>query len=151
MNSDRAVLAFAGLVVLVNIALGYLVSPYWFLLTAFAGLNMLQLSLTGFCPAAIVFRRLGLKRGVGSSERRRTGEFAAGPDQAESPISAGGRRRQATMAAALARSSGQNPTLGAHGMSQIAEFPPSSGRAGTAGIGRTPDFRRRKGAPHLRP
>ena len=64
MNFDRAVLAFAGLVVFFSVALGYLVSPYWFLLTAFAGLNMLQSSMTGFCPAAIVFRRLGLKCGV---------------------------------------------------------------------------------------
>ncbi|HKN31046.1 MAG TPA: DUF2892 domain-containing protein [Roseiarcus sp.] len=64
MNLDRAVLAFAGLVVLISGALGYVVSPYWFLLTAFAALNMLQSSFTGFCPAAIVFRRLGLKRGV---------------------------------------------------------------------------------------
>lgn len=64
MNLDRAVLAFAGLVVFFSVALGYLVSPYWFLLTAFAGLNMLQSSITGFCPAAIVFRRFGLKGGV---------------------------------------------------------------------------------------
>jgi hypothetical protein len=63
MNIDRAVLAFAGMVVLVSLALGWLVSPYWLLLTAFAGLNMLQASFTGFCPAAIVFRKLGLKTG----------------------------------------------------------------------------------------
>ena len=42
MNLDRVVLAFAGLVVLVSVALGYWVSRSWFLLTAFAGLNMLQ-------------------------------------------------------------------------------------------------------------
>ena len=64
MNLDRAVLAFAGLVVLVSVALGYLVSPYWLLLTAFAGLNMIQSSFSGSCPAAFVFRRLGFKRGV---------------------------------------------------------------------------------------
>ena len=63
MNIDRAVLAFAGCVVLVSLALGWLVSPYWFLLTAFAGLNMLQASFTGFCPAALVFRKLGLRSG----------------------------------------------------------------------------------------
>ena len=40
MNLDRAVLAFAGLIVLASLALGYWVSPYWFLLTAFAGVNM---------------------------------------------------------------------------------------------------------------
>jgi hypothetical protein len=63
MNIDRAVLGFAGLVVLVSVALGHFVSPYWFLLTAFAGLNMLQASVTGFCPAAMIFRKLGLSSG----------------------------------------------------------------------------------------
>ena len=63
MNIDRAVLAFAGLVVLTSLALGILFSPYWFLLTAFAGINMLQAAFTGFCPAAIVFRKLGVKAG----------------------------------------------------------------------------------------
>jgi len=63
MSLDRAVLAFAGCMVLASLALGYFVSPWWFLLTAFAGLNMLQSSLTGFCPAAIVFKKLGAKPG----------------------------------------------------------------------------------------
>ncbi len=63
MNVDRAVLVFAGIVVLVSLALAWIVSPYWVLLTAFAGLNMLQAAFTGFCPAAIVFRKLGLKGG----------------------------------------------------------------------------------------
>ena len=64
MNIDKAVLAFAGCVVLLGLALGWLVQPYWFLLTAFAGLNMLQAAFTGFCPAALVFRKLGCKPGV---------------------------------------------------------------------------------------
>ncbi|MDP2621062.1 MAG: DUF2892 domain-containing protein [Hyphomicrobiales bacterium] len=64
MSVDRAVMAFAGCVVLVSLALGWWVSPYWFLLTAFAGLNMLQASFTGFCPAAIVFKKLGFRPGV---------------------------------------------------------------------------------------
>jgi len=63
MNVDRAVLAFAGVVVLVSLLLAWSVSPYWLLLTAFAGLNMVQAALTGFCPAAIVFRKLGFKSG----------------------------------------------------------------------------------------
>ncbi len=63
MNVDRAVLAFAGLIVLSSLVLAWFVSPYWLLLTAFAGLNMLQASFTGFCPAAIVFRKIGLKAG----------------------------------------------------------------------------------------
>ena len=53
MNLDRAVLAFAGCVVLLSLALGYYVSEYWFLLTAFAGANMLQASITGFCIPVI--------------------------------------------------------------------------------------------------
>lgn len=63
MNIDRAVLAFAGLVVLAGLVLAQAESPWWLLLTAFAGLNMLQAAFTGFCPAAILFRRLGLKPG----------------------------------------------------------------------------------------
>ena len=57
-------MTIAGFVVLVSLALGYYVSSYWFLLTAFAGLNMIQASMTGFCPAALVFKKLGCKSGV---------------------------------------------------------------------------------------
>jgi hypothetical protein len=63
MTVDKAVLAFAGMMVLVSIALAYFVSPWWFLLTAFVGLNMLQASFTGFCPAAIAFKRMGIPAG----------------------------------------------------------------------------------------
>jgi hypothetical protein len=63
MNIDRAVLAFAGIVVLLSLSLAWYVSPYWLALTAFAGLNMLQAAFTGFCPAALVFKKLGLKEG----------------------------------------------------------------------------------------
>jgi hypothetical protein len=63
MALDRAVLLFAGCVVLLSVTLGYFVSPYWFLLTAFAGFNMIQSSFTGFCPAAMVFKLLGAKEG----------------------------------------------------------------------------------------
>ena len=67
MNVDKAVLMFAGFVVLLGLALGYTVSPYWYLLTAFAGVNMFQASITGFCPAAIVFKELGLRDGCAFS------------------------------------------------------------------------------------
>ena len=63
MNLDRAVLTFAGVMVLLSAALAWLVSPYWLLLTAFVGLNLIQAAFTGFCPAAILFRKLGLKAG----------------------------------------------------------------------------------------
>ncbi len=63
MNVDRAVFIFAGSVLLLSLALTWLVSPYWLLLAAFVGLNMIQAAFTGFCPAAIVFRKLGVKEG----------------------------------------------------------------------------------------
>ncbi len=63
MNLDRAVLALAGTMVLVSVVLTWVVSPYWLLLTAFVGLNMLQAAFTGFCPAAIIFEKLGVKSG----------------------------------------------------------------------------------------
>ncbi|MCK1453635.1 DUF2892 domain-containing protein [Bradyrhizobium sp. 35] len=67
MNVDKAVLAFAGFVVLLGLALGTYVNAYWYLLTAFAGLNMLQASFTGFCPAAMIFKKLGLRGGCAFS------------------------------------------------------------------------------------
>jgi hypothetical protein len=63
MNIDRAVMAFAGVMILASVALAYFVSPMWLLLTAFVGVNMLQASFTGFCPAAMIFGKLGLKSG----------------------------------------------------------------------------------------
>lgn len=63
MNVDRAVFAFAGAVLLVSLALVWLVSPYWLLLSAFVGLNMFQAAFTSFCPAAMVFKKLGLRTG----------------------------------------------------------------------------------------
>ncbi len=63
MNVDRAVFVFAGSVLLISLVLTLLVSPYWLLLAAFVGLNMIQAAFTGFCPAAMVFRKLGLKAG----------------------------------------------------------------------------------------
>lgn len=64
MSIDNAVLAFAGVVVLAGLLLGLLVNPWWFLLTAFAGANMIQAAFTGLCPAAMVFKALGLKPGA---------------------------------------------------------------------------------------
>ena len=63
MNVDRAVLSLAGTVILVSALLSALVSTWWLLLTAFVGLNLLQSSVTGVCPAATIFRRLGLSTG----------------------------------------------------------------------------------------
>jgi hypothetical protein len=63
MNVDKAVFVFAGVVVLAGLILGVALSPYWLLLSALAGLNMIQAAFTGFCPAAMLFKMLGLKPG----------------------------------------------------------------------------------------
>ncbi len=63
MSLERAVMAFAGVMVLISVALTQLLSPWWWLLTAFIGLNLLQSAFTGFCPAAMSLRRLGVGRG----------------------------------------------------------------------------------------
>jgi hypothetical protein len=63
VNIDRAVFAFAGTMVLGSLALSQLHSPYWLYLTAFAGLNMIQAAFTGFCPAAMIFKKIGLMPG----------------------------------------------------------------------------------------
>ncbi len=63
MSIDRAVMLFAGFMVLLSLALGFYLSPYWYLLTAFVGLNLMQASVTGFCPAAKVFKMLGARSG----------------------------------------------------------------------------------------
>ena len=67
MSIDRAVMAFAGLMILVSLVLSHFHSPYWLLFTAFVGLNLVQASFTGFCPAAMVFKRLGCKAGTAFS------------------------------------------------------------------------------------
>jgi len=61
MTVQSAVFALAGSLVLISLALGYWVSPWWFLLTAFVGLNLVQAAFTGLCPAIHIFKRLGLK------------------------------------------------------------------------------------------
>ncbi len=63
MTLDRSVLAFAGAVVLISVALTVWVSPLFMWLTVFAGANMVQSAFTGFCPAASVFKAIGVKPG----------------------------------------------------------------------------------------
>ena len=63
MNLDRAVLALAGSITLLSAVLAAFLSPWWLLLTVFVGLNLLQSSVTGACPAAAIFRRLGVSSG----------------------------------------------------------------------------------------
>jgi hypothetical protein len=61
MTVERSVRLLAGVMVLASLALAYYVSPYWYLLTAFVGLNLLQSAFTNWCPAMAVFRVMGLK------------------------------------------------------------------------------------------
>ncbi len=63
MTIDRAVIAFAGFMVLLSVVLATLVSPWFLLLTGFVGLNLLQSAFTGFCPAALVFKGMGCRVG----------------------------------------------------------------------------------------
>ena len=64
MTIDRFVLAFAGTLVLLGLLLDVLVNPWWLLLAAFVGLNLLQSAFTGFCPLALILKRLGAKPGA---------------------------------------------------------------------------------------
>jgi hypothetical protein len=63
MNIDRIVFAFAGLMILLSVALAQLHTPYWLILTAFVGLNMFQAAFTGFCPLAKILKSMGLQPG----------------------------------------------------------------------------------------
>ena len=61
MNVNDALRAIAGLFVLVSVALGYFVSPWFFLFTAFVGLNLLQSGFTKWCPMIWILQKAGLK------------------------------------------------------------------------------------------
>ena len=63
MSVDAAVLRFAGVMVLLSVVLTAYVSPLFVWFTVFIGLNLLQSSFTGFCPAAMAFRAMGFKKG----------------------------------------------------------------------------------------
>lgn len=63
MSLDAAVLRFAGVMVLLSVVLTTYVSPLFVWFTVFIGLNLIQSSFTGFCPAAMAFRAMGFKKG----------------------------------------------------------------------------------------
>ena len=58
MTVENMIRILAGTMILGSLVLGLLVSPYWFFLTAFVGVNLIQSAFTGFCPAEMVFKRL---------------------------------------------------------------------------------------------
>lgn len=64
MSIDRAVLAFAGAMVLLSLVLAQLHSGYWLWLAAFVGANLLQSAFTRFCPLARILKALGVKPGL---------------------------------------------------------------------------------------
>ncbi len=61
MSVERYLRMIAGMVVLISLALGLTISPYWFWLTAFVALNLLQSAFTNWCPVMTVLRWLGVK------------------------------------------------------------------------------------------
>lgn len=63
MTLDRAVLVFAGCMVLLSVILTWVVSPYFLWFTVFIGVNLIQSAFTGFCPAALVLGKLGIPAG----------------------------------------------------------------------------------------
>ena len=64
MTIDRLVMAFAGSFILISLLLSHFHTPYWLWLTAFVGANLLQASFSGFCPLAIMLKKLGAKSGT---------------------------------------------------------------------------------------
>jgi len=68
MTIERIVLAFAGIMIMLTVALGMQGSPifhhaYWLYFTAFIGLNLFQSAFTGFCPLALILKAMGKKPG----------------------------------------------------------------------------------------
>lgn len=81
MRMEPTLRAIAAVFVLLSLALGYWLSPYWHLFTAFVGLNLLQSAFTGWCPMEALLGRLGVPTGapVGGGERGTAGlEFRIG-------------------------------------------------------------------------
>ena len=60
MTVERCLRMIAGFFVMLSLALGYWVSPYWYLFTAFVGLNLFQSAFTNWCPAMTILRKLGM-------------------------------------------------------------------------------------------
>jgi len=76
MTVNRAVSVFAGLMIVASLALAHFTGQIdlshlsWLWLTAFVGLNLFQMGFTGFCPAATIFKALGVKESEGGAACR---------------------------------------------------------------------------------
>lgn len=62
MSLENSIRLLAGTLVLLSVTMGYFISPYWFILTAFVGFNLIQSSITKFCPAEMIFARMFFKK-----------------------------------------------------------------------------------------
>jgi DUF2892 family protein len=62
MTVERALRLIAGSFILLSLILGHYLSPYWYLFTAFVGLNLFQSGLTNWCPMMTFLRKLGMNR-----------------------------------------------------------------------------------------
>ena len=67
MNVERSLRLIAGSFVLATLALGWFVSPWFFLFTAFVALNLIQSAFTNWCPMMTVLRRSGVPDGGSKS------------------------------------------------------------------------------------
>jgi len=63
MNIDKIIFGFAGSMILLSVALAWMHSTYWLILAGFVGANLLQSSFTGFCPAAVILKKMGVRPG----------------------------------------------------------------------------------------
>ncbi|MGD9872768.1 MAG: DUF2892 domain-containing protein [Kiritimatiellia bacterium] len=61
MTVENAIRILAGTLVLVSVALAHFVNQWWLLLACFVGVNLIQSAFTGFCPAEMIFKKMGLK------------------------------------------------------------------------------------------
>jgi hypothetical protein len=72
MTVERSLRLIAGFFILVSLALGYWVSPWFYLFTAFVGLNLFQSGFTDWCPMMSILRAAHVERPSGSGERTKT-------------------------------------------------------------------------------
>jgi hypothetical protein len=69
MTVERGLRLIAGTFILLSLALGHWVSPYWYLFAAFVGLNLFQSGITNWCPAMFVLRKLGMPDSTDTSSK----------------------------------------------------------------------------------
>jgi hypothetical protein len=64
MSIERIVFAVAGAFIVISVLLAVYVSPYWLWFTAFVGANLFQSAFTGFCPLALILKKMGKQSGT---------------------------------------------------------------------------------------